>query len=102
MKKTFFLITLLLSNLTLLSGDLSKDLIWQVGGDAPIDKTIQLKKNAEWIATPGFGNGLEFFGDGSWASVPNFPADKIGDEITISFFFKSHDLNPKDENGKKT
>jgi len=97
MKRLFFLVTLLLSSLAILAGDLSKDLIWQMGGDAPIDTSIELYKYAEWIATPGFGNGLEFFGDGSWANVPNFPADKIGDDATISFFFKCHDLIPKDE-----
>ena len=97
MKKMFFLITLLLSSLAVCAGDLSKDLIWQMGGSAPIDTSIKLNKNAEWIATPGFGNALEFFGDGSWAYVPNFPVDKIGDEVTISCFFKCHDLIPKNK-----
>ncbi|MFA6815037.1 MAG: LamG domain-containing protein [Lentisphaeria bacterium] len=97
MKKTFILMTLLLSCLITLAGDLSKDLIWQMGGNAPIDTSIKLNVNAEWIATPGFGNGLEFFGDGSWASVPNFPANKIGEDVTISFFFKCYDLIPKDK-----
>ena len=100
MKRTFFLITLLLSSLVTLSDDMSKDLIWQMGGSAPIDASIKLYKHAKWVAIPGLGTGLEFFGDGSWARVPNFPANKIGDEVTISFFFKCHDLIPQDK--KKT
>lgn len=101
MKKIFFLAILFISSFAIFASDLSQNLIWQMGGSAPIDPSIKLTKNAEWIATPGFGNGLEFFGDGSWANVPNFPTDKIGDQTTISFFFKCHNLTPKDKTGKK-
>lgn len=75
------------------------DLIWQMGGDKPIDSSIKLEKTTEWVATPGFGNGLEFHGKGCFAKVDNFPTDKVGDDLTVSFFFKVAKFPEPRENG---
>ncbi len=63
-------------------------LIFQIGGSAAPDQNIKLEKTTEWIQTPGFGHALEFHGKGCRAFVPHFPADKIGNSVTISLFFK--------------
>jgi hypothetical protein len=70
------------------AGDNAKYLVFQIGGSAAPDPGIKLEKTTEWVQTPGFGHGLEFHGKGCRAIVPNFPADKIGDSVTISLFFK--------------
>lgn len=74
--------------------------IYQLGGNKAIDKSVQLNSITEWIATPGFGNGIEFFGNGCYAIINNFPSDKIKDDLTISLFFKVNNFAKNRDNGE--
>ncbi len=77
----------------------SNDLLLQIGGSEAPDPAIKLEKSTEWIQTPGFGNGLEFHGKGCCARVTQFPSDKIGEEATVSLFFKVAEFPPPRKNG---